>query len=126
MRDVTGTRGRVSYYMSHNALITGHYADARVFSESAHDIAEALGDVASRRAPAEAETATSHDGAALALANELRMRPLVAHCHLGLGRLDRRTGQPDRAREHLAAAAMMYREMDMRFWLDQVEAELAR
>jgi hypothetical protein len=52
------------------------------------------------------------------------MRPLVAHCHLGLGKLYRRTGKDEQAREHLALAATMYREMDMRFYLEQAEAEL--
>ena len=55
------------------------------------------------------------------LAGELGMRPLVAHCHLGLGKLYRRTGERERAREHLSTATTMYREMDMRFWLDQAE-----
>jgi len=52
------------------------------------------------------------------------MRPLVAHCHLGLGKLFRRTGTRDQAREHLTIATAMYREMDMRFWLEQAEAEM--
>ena len=60
-----------------------------------------------------------------ALADELGMRPLVAHCHLGLGKLYRRTGKRQEAEEHLTTAAAMYREMDMRFWLDEAEAELA-
>ena len=60
---------------------------------------------------------------AMALASEIGMRPLVAHCHLGLGKLYRRTGKRREAQEHLATAAMMYREMDMRFWLEQVNAE---
>jgi tetratricopeptide (TPR) repeat protein len=60
--------------------------------------------------------------AALALANELGMRPLVAHCHLGLGKLYQRTGKRDQAREHLTIATAMYREMDMQFWLEQAEA----
>ena len=47
------------------------------------------------------------------------MRPLVAHCHLGLGKLYRRTGKREQAREHLTTATTMYREMDMRFWLEQ-------
>jgi hypothetical protein len=51
------------------------------------------------------------------------MRPLVAHCHLGLGKLYRRTGDRARATEHLATATAMYREMDMRFWLEKAEAE---
>ena len=46
-------------------------------------------------------------------------RPLVAHCHFGLGKLYGGVGQPHEARERLAAAATMYREMDMRFWLKQ-------
>ena len=62
---------------------------------------------------------------ALALATELGMRPLIAHCHLGLGKLYRRTGKREEAQEHLTTAATMYREMDMRFWLAQAEAETA-
>jgi hypothetical protein len=53
------------------------------------------------------------------------MRPLVAHCHLGLGKLCRHTGRRQQAREHLTTATTMYREMDMRFWLGPAEAELA-
>jgi len=52
------------------------------------------------------------------------MRPLVAHCHLGLGKLYRRTGQREQAREHLTTATTMYREMDMMFWLEQAGQEL--
>jgi len=52
------------------------------------------------------------------------MRPLVAHCHLGLGKLYRCTGKREQAREHLTAATTMYREMDMTFWLEQAEAEM--
>jgi hypothetical protein len=54
------------------------------------------------------------------------MRPLVAHCHLGLGKLSRGTGKSEQAQEHLTTATTMYREMDMRFWLEQAEAELRR
>ena len=59
----------------------------------------------------------------MALAGELGMRPLVAHCHFHLGKLFR-TDQREQAREHLTIATTMYREMDMRFWLDQAEAEM--
>jgi hypothetical protein len=62
----------------------------------------------------------------MALAEELGMRPLIAHCHLGLGKLYQRTGKREEAQEHLATATAMYREMDMRFWLEQAEAELRR
>ena len=61
---------------------------------------------------------------ALARAEPRGMRPLVAHCHLGLGKLYRPTGKREQAREHLTTATTMYREMDMRFWLEQAEAEM--
>ena len=61
---------------------------------------------------------------ALTLATELGMRPLVAHCHLGLGKFYRRTDKAQKAREHLTTATTMYREMDMRFYLEQAEAEM--
>jgi hypothetical protein len=68
--------------------------------------------------------ADGHYRDALALAEELGMRPLAAHCHLGLGKLSRRAGQREQALERLTAAATLYRQMDMRLWLGQAEAEL--
>jgi hypothetical protein len=50
------------------------------------------------------------------------MHPLVAHCHLGLGKLYQRSDTREQARGHLAAATTMYRDMDMRYWLTQAEA----
>ena len=52
------------------------------------------------------------------------MRPLVAQCHLGLGKLYRRIGKREPAREHLATATTMYREMGMRFWVERAGAQL--
>jgi hypothetical protein len=52
------------------------------------------------------------------------MRPLIAHCHLGLGNLYRRTGKREQARQHLTTAMTMYREMGMTFWREQAEAEM--
>ena len=51
------------------------------------------------------------------------MRPLTAHCHHGLGKLYRHTGARGQAQEHLGTATTLYREMDMRFWLEQAEVE---
>ena len=76
------------------------------------------GDVALRGGGEDAE---GHYREALALAGELGMRPLVAHCHLGLGKLSRHTGKREQAREHFTTATTMYREMDMRFYLAQAE-----
>jgi DNA-binding SARP family transcriptional activator len=81
-----------------------------------------LGEVSARRDPSDADAAEDHYLRAMALAEELGMRPLEAHCHLGLGNLHRRTRKADPACEHLATAMAMYREMDMRFWLGQMEA----
>jgi hypothetical protein len=52
------------------------------------------------------------------------MRPVVAHCHLGLGRLYRQAGPRKQAKQHFSAATTMYREMDMSFWLEQAETAM--
>ena len=57
---------------------------------------------------------------------KLRMRPLVAHCHFGLGKLCRQTNKRTQAGEHLTTATALYREMDMRFWLEKAQAEVSR
>ena len=79
-----------------------------------------LGDIASHHGHLDEATAEAHYCAALALASKLGMRPLVAHCHLGLGNLYRRTRE--NAQEHLTTATTMYREMGMSFWLAKTEA----
>jgi hypothetical protein len=84
-----------------------------------------LGEIALHRDRFDAGAAEHHYGDALALAAPRGMRPLVAHCHLGLGRLHSRTGKHELAREHVAAAATMYREMDMGVYLGQAEAAVA-
>jgi hypothetical protein len=54
-----------------------------------------------------------------------RHAPLVAHCHLSLGKLYRRTGKREQAREHLTVATTMYQDMGMTYWLEKAEAEMA-
>jgi hypothetical protein len=60
---------------------------------------------------------------ALALAEPRGMRPLVANCHFGLGKLYRRRGDPENAQKHLTIAAAIHREVGMTYWLEQAEAE---
>ena len=84
-----------------------------------------LGEIVSCCDRLDAETAEGHYRDALGVAEELGMRPLVAHCHLGLGRVYRRTGKREQAQERLTTAATMYREMAMRFWLEQTEKEMS-
>jgi tetratricopeptide (TPR) repeat protein len=83
-----------------------------------------LGDIATHPDRFDTERAEAHYRQALALAEPRGMRPLVAHCHLGLGKLYKRTGQRERAQEHLATATTMYREMGMTYWLEKAEAEM--
>jgi class 3 adenylate cyclase/tetratricopeptide (TPR) repeat protein len=66
--------------------------------------------------------AVRHFRDALRLANELGMRPLVAHCHRGLGKLYHRSDKRQEAQEHLATATTMYRDMGMTYWLEKAEA----
>ena len=76
--------------------------------------------------PRRVEQAEAHYRQALALAEELGMRPLQAHCHRGLGTLYATTGQREQARAELSTAIELYRAMDMTFWLPQAEAALAQ
>src|SRR5262249_30495028 len=85
-----------------------------------------LGDIAARREPPASGQAAAYYHQALALADELGMRPLQAHCHRGLGTLYATTGQWEQARAALSTAIEMYRAMDMTFWLPQAEATLAQ
>ena len=83
-----------------------------------------LGDIAAHPDRFDAGGGEAHYRQALALAEPRGMRPLVAHCHLGLGKLYRRTGKREQAQEHLTTATTMYREMGMTYWLEQAEAEM--
>jgi class 3 adenylate cyclase/tetratricopeptide (TPR) repeat protein len=93
----------------------GHYG----FAAHAHHL---LGDVATHPDRGDAANGETHYHEALALAESRGMRPLVAHCHLGLGKLYRRMGDHAMAQDHLKAASAMYREMDMGFYLAQADA----
>jgi predicted ATPase/class 3 adenylate cyclase len=100
---------------------------ARAHQEQGHEAyaLRLLGDIAARREPPEIERAEAHYRQALTLAEELGMRPLLAHCHLGLGTLYGKAGRGELARNELSAAVELYRAMEMTFWLPQAEAALA-
>src|SRR5204863_3283078 len=118
---------------------TGRRKDATQFASRALDLtrqhrqrgyeAWALrvhGEIAVDADPPEVEQAESHYRQALALAEELGMRPLAAHCHLGLGTLYQKIDSDEQAQTELTMAAEMYRAMEMPFWLEKAEAALAR
>jgi hypothetical protein len=101
-------------------LHAGRLEDAHALAEQALTLAHAhqergnevyalhlLGDVAARRKPLESALAETHYREALALAEELGMRPLQAHIEL-------------------STAINLYRAMEMTFWLPEAEAALAQ
>ena len=83
-------------------------------------------EIASQNRPPKMESAKAHYQQALALADELGMRPLQAHCHRGLGTLYAATGQWEQARTALSTAIALYRDMAMTFWLPETETILAQ
>jgi tetratricopeptide (TPR) repeat protein len=118
-------------------LLAGRVQDATACAANALEFARSRGErgfeawalrlqaeIALAAQPPDAAAAEERYREAKALAGALEMRPLLAHCHLGLGKLYRRTGKREEAQEHLTTATTMYREMDMRFWLEQAEGEL--
>jgi tetratricopeptide (TPR) repeat protein len=85
-----------------------------------------LGEIAMHCVPPEVEQAENRYRQALAFAEQLGMRPLQAHCHLGLGTLYTRMGQREQACAELSTAIELYRAMEMTFWLPQAEVALAQ
>jgi DNA-binding NtrC family response regulator/tetratricopeptide (TPR) repeat protein len=85
-----------------------------------------LGTVHTHADPPDADQAETYYLQALALAEELGMRPLQAHCHLGLGTLYVLIGRSEQPCAQLSAAIKLYRAMDMTFWLPRAESALAQ
>jgi len=125
--------------LAHGYVLAGRLADAAATARRGIALAReqrqpqgeaaclrALGIIAATTAAPDAAAAEEYLAQARDLAATLEMRPLVGHCHLDLGKLCRRAGKHDQAREHLATAAMMYREMGMPRWRDEATAELAK
>jgi tetratricopeptide (TPR) repeat protein len=84
-----------------------------------------LGDITSRSRPFQFEQTEGSYAAALSLARDRQMRPLEAHCRFGLGKLYVRGKKDSEARSELTAAAQLYQNMAMAFWMDKAETALA-
>jgi tetratricopeptide (TPR) repeat protein len=82
-----------------------------------------LGEVVARRTPGDPSAADAAFRQASAFAEELSMRPLLAHCHVSRARLERRAGRPASARTLVQAGIAAFRELEMPFWLERAEAE---
>jgi tetratricopeptide (TPR) repeat protein len=119
-------------------LQAGHLMEARHRTEQALELARThkergheawalrvLGEITAQRDPLAGDEAVTYYRQALALADALGIRPLVAHCHCGLGSLYAKIGQRDTARGELSAAIALYRAMEMTFWLPQAQAAMA-
>jgi hypothetical protein len=106
----------------------GALALARAHQERGHQVyaLRLIGEIAARREPPGRDTAEAYYRQAIALADKLGMRPLQAHCHLGLGTLYATTERREQAHVELSAAIDLYRAMEMTFWLPQAEAVLAQ
>ena len=78
-----------------------------------------LGQLYARSLETDANLAATCYRDALALACELDMRPLQAHCHYRLGLFYRQQREVGLAREALAQAVKLYQGMEMTFWLQK-------
>jgi class 3 adenylate cyclase/tetratricopeptide (TPR) repeat protein len=124
-------------WLSEAYLLARREADARAAAQRALGLARQhkergheayalrlLGEIAAHEDPLDIGKAEDHYRQALALAEELAMRPLLAHCHVGLGKLYRRSGDLQLVKKHLNHGVAMMRDMEMGLWLEKAEAEL--
>jgi len=136
---ITGGCALYAARLSESYLLASRLEDANALARRALEFSRAhkergyeacalrlLGKIAAHREPPEAKPAEDYYRQALTLADELGMRPLVAHCHLGLGTLYLKMGQREQACAELSAAIELYRAMEMTFWLPQADAGLSQ
>ena len=135
--------GRVAFlslstaWLSEGYLLSGRLEEASAVANRALDLSrqhkergheawvlKLLGDIALHSDPPNAEQAEAHYRQAFALSNEIGMRPLQAHCYVGLGHVWGARGSLNQARAELSAAVDLYRSMEMTFWLNRAEATL--
>jgi tetratricopeptide (TPR) repeat protein len=126
-------------HLGEASLLAGRLAEATQCARGALEYAQThrergreawalrcLGEMHTHPPVPDLSSAEAHYRQALAMADELGMRPLQAHCHQGLGLVYAQTGQREQAHTALSAAISLYRAMDMTFWLPQTEAALAQ
>jgi tetratricopeptide (TPR) repeat protein len=130
---------RLLGYLSEAYLLDGRPEDALPLAVSALEIASSrqergfqayalhlVGESAAQYERPNVDEVKANYYQALALAEELGMRPLQAHCHRGLGTLYGMSGQREQAHAELSTAIEMYQTMEMTFWLPQAEVALAQ
>ena len=105
-------RGRPLAVETRGDRALAHSPAQRGFAAHAHHL---LGDIATHPDQFDAVRGETHYRKALALAEPGAMWPLIAHCHLGLGKLYRRTGPGEAAHEHMSIATATYRAIGMTY-----------
>jgi DNA-binding SARP family transcriptional activator len=138
-RELMHQRALILVWLGEAALAVGRLADAEQIAEQALDLSRdnderghgawalrLLGEIGSRSVPPDSEKSADSYRQGLTVATTLGMRPLVAHCLLGLGTLGPRVTPSQQDRAHLDAAIAMFREMGMAFWLAKAEGVLNR
>jgi tetratricopeptide (TPR) repeat protein len=138
-RGISAAHARWTAYLGEAYLLVGHMGEAYTLAEGALAFARdlkargneayalwLLGEIHAHQDPLAVEAAEAAYRQALALAEELGMRPLLAPCHLGLGTLYTEVGRLAQARAALSTAVELFRAMDMTFWLPRAEATLAQ
>jgi tetratricopeptide (TPR) repeat protein len=138
IRGVTGHATRLAGF-AQSLLLAGRHAEAGETARRGVALAReqyqpagealclrAIGMVTAAAEPSGTAAAEAYFTQARDMAATLEMRPLVAHCHFDLGQLFRSTERHHEARERLAAATLLYRDMGMQLWLDEATAELKK
>lgn len=129
-------RGWDFHALARACLLLGRLDEAQSLGERAVELVSSqpgaaahalhlLGDIMTHPDRFDAECAEAQYRGALTIAEERGMRPLVAHCHLGLGKIYRRKGKHLEAEEFFTTATAMYRDMDMAFWVKRAEGDRA-
>jgi len=120
-------------FLGRATLLLGRTEDAQRFAQRALEastvrpfmvprVLSLLADIDSHPDRFNPERGETRYREAMTAAEAQGLRPILAHCHLGLGRLFSRIGKQQAANDHVTIAATMYRDMDMRFWLGETEA----
>jgi hypothetical protein len=141
----SASAGRVAFlslstaWLAEGYLFSGRIEDAARLAERAADLSrqhkergheawalKLLGDIAMQEDPRNSARAENFYRAAASLCDALGMKPLAAHCRMGVGALFLSLGVKDRAAEELNAAAEQFGAMEMRFWQSRAKALLGR
>jgi serine/threonine protein kinase/tetratricopeptide (TPR) repeat protein len=134
---ITAYQARHLAWLGEAYLLVGRMVEALECAERALTLARELqepssegqalwlrAEIAAHQVPPQREAAETAYRQAQVLAEAYGLRPLLAHCHFGLGTLYETLDQPQPAHRELSLAAELFRNMDMAFWQRRTEAAL--